>query len=61
MLVKKNNKNVENIVEYKKVDIYDKNFFINEELNKLIKELNSYSEEVLKKKIKVIDLVPLAR
>lgn len=42
--IKKNNKNVENIVEYKKVDIYDKNFFINEELNKLISELTILTE-----------------
>lgn len=31
-------------IEYKKADIYDKNFFINEELNKLISELNLYTE-----------------
>lgn len=41
----KNNKRKENIVELKKADIYNKNFFINEELNKLISELNSYTEE----------------
>jgi hypothetical protein len=35
------NKRKENIVELKKADIYNKNFFINEELNKLITELNS--------------------
>lgn len=42
--IKKNNKSNENIVEYKKVDIYDKNFFINEELNKLISELTILTE-----------------
>lgn len=35
-----------NITEHKRVDIYNKNFFINEELNKLISELNTYSEGV---------------
>ena len=43
--VKRNNKRKENIVEYKKADIYNKNFFINEEMNKLISELNTYTEE----------------
>ena len=38
--------NHRNITEHKRADIYDKNFFINEELNKLIGELNNYSEEV---------------
>jgi hypothetical protein len=41
----KSNKHKENIVEFKKADIYNKNFFINEELNKLISELNDYTEE----------------
>lgn len=36
--------NHRNITEHKRADIYDKNFFINEELNKLIGELNIYSE-----------------
>lgn len=35
-----------NIVEHKKATIYSNNFFINEELNKLISELNSYTEQV---------------
>lgn len=35
----------ENLIELKKADIYDKNFFINEELNHLISELNSYTEQ----------------
>lgn len=35
----------ENITELKNVDIYDKNFFINEELNHLIDNLNQYSEK----------------
>jgi uncharacterized membrane protein YgcG len=38
--------NHHNITEHKRADIYNKNFFINEELNKLIGELNNYSEEV---------------
>lgn len=42
--IKSNNKLNENLVEFKKADIYDKNFFINEELNHLISELNSYTE-----------------
>lgn len=43
-LKNKNNKR-ENIVEYKKADIYDKNFFINEELNHLIGDLNEYANK----------------
>lgn len=43
--VKKNNKKKENIVELQKADIYDKNFFINEEMNHLISELTKYSDE----------------
>lgn len=43
--VKKNNKKKENIVELQKADIYDKNFFINEEMNHLISELTTYSDE----------------
>jgi hypothetical protein len=39
------NKKTENITEYKKADIYDKNFFINEEMNHLISELNRYTEQ----------------
>ena len=35
-----------NVTEHKRADIYDKNFFINEELNKLIGELNVYSESI---------------
>ena len=35
----------ENIIEFQKADIYDKNFFINEELNRLISDLNIYSEQ----------------
>jgi hypothetical protein len=41
----------ENITELKKADIYNKNFFINEELNKLITELNSYTEEFEQNKL----------
>ena len=44
-IVKKQNNNKENIVELKKADIYNKNFFINEEMNSLISELNSYTEQ----------------
>lgn len=40
----KNKTKKENIIEFKKADIYDKNFFINEEMNKLISELNIYTE-----------------
>ena len=40
-----NNKRKENLVELKKADIYNKNFFINEELNKLISELNAVVEK----------------
>lgn len=35
----------ENITELKNADIYNKNFFINEELNHLIDNLNQYSEK----------------
>ena len=42
--IKNASRKKENIVELKKADIYDKNFFINEELNHLITELNSYTE-----------------
>lgn len=35
-----------NITEHKRADIYSKNFFINEELDKLIKELNEHSEDI---------------
>ena len=47
----KGGKNVNNLIEYKKADIYDKNFFINEEMNKLISELNTYTEGVEEKEI----------
>ena len=43
--IKSETKRRENIVEFKKADIYNKNFFINEELNKLISELNLYTEQ----------------
>jgi hypothetical protein len=43
-LRKKQENKKENIVELKKADIYNKNFFINEELNHLINELNEYAE-----------------
>ena len=39
--IKKTSNKKENIVELEKADIYDKNFFINEEMNCLISELNS--------------------
>lgn len=46
-ILKKNNKNKkENIIEFKKADIYDKNFFINEELNSLISDLNRFNENI---------------
>ena len=44
--IKNKNKHKENIVELKKADIYNKNFFINEELNKLICELVSYTNQM---------------
>ena len=37
-------KKKEQLVEYQKADIYNKNFFINEELNNLISELNTHVE-----------------
>ena len=43
--VKSNKNKKENIVELKKADIYDKNFFINEELNQLISELNMFTKK----------------
>lgn len=43
-LRKKQENKKENIVELKKADIYNKNFFINEELNHLINKLNEYAE-----------------
>ena len=42
--IKKTKNKKENIVELKKADICDKNFFINEELNILISELNRFGE-----------------
>lgn len=41
--IKSKKREKENIVEYQKADIYDKNFFINEEMNHLINELNNFS------------------
>lgn len=43
--VKNKNKKNEKIVELKKADIYDKNFFINEELNSLISDLNKFTDQ----------------
>lgn len=43
--LKNSKKRKECINEFKKADIYNKNFFINEELNKLIDELNVYTEQ----------------
>jgi len=40
---KNNNKKI-NVTEHKKADIYSQNFFINEELNNLISELDIYTE-----------------
>lgn len=40
--IKLNKNKKENLVEYQKADIYNKNFFINEELNHLIEELNQF-------------------
>jgi hypothetical protein len=37
--------------EHKKADIYSKNFFINEEMNKLISELNLYTENNEEKEV----------
>lgn len=45
-IIKNKTNKKENIVEHKKATIYSNNFFINEELNKLISELNSYTEQV---------------
>lgn len=47
-------KKKEYITELKKADIYDKNFFINEELNSLISELNTFIVEEEDKEIKNI-------
>ena len=41
----KNKTRKNNIIEHKKETIYDKNFFINEEMNNLISELNLFTEE----------------
>ena len=49
--IKNSNNKKHNITEFKQVDIYNKNFFINEELNKLITELNSYTEEFEQNKL----------
>ena len=43
--IKKTKNKKDNIVELKKADICDKNFFINEELNILISELNRFGEK----------------
>lgn len=42
--IKNKKKKRENIVEVKTPNIYDKNFFINEEMNNLISELNDFSQ-----------------
>lgn len=42
--VKKSKKRPNNIVEHQKADIYNQNFFINEELNNLISELDLFAE-----------------
>lgn len=47
-------KKKEYITELKKADIYNKNFFINEELNSLISELNTFVVEEEDKEIKNI-------
>lgn len=44
--IKKNKKRKEHIVEHQKADIYSQNFFINEELNHLISELDVFTENV---------------
>ena len=43
-IIRQKNKK-EHIIEQKKPDIYSKNFFINEEMNKLISELNVFTEQ----------------
>ena len=42
--VKKSKRKKPNVIEHKQVDIYNKNFFINEEMNNLINELNTITE-----------------
>lgn len=42
--IKRKKKRKENVIELKTPDIYDKNFFINEEMNNLISELNNFSQ-----------------
>jgi hypothetical protein len=42
--LKESKRKKENIVELKNENIYNKNFFINEELNQLITELNNHAK-----------------
>jgi primosomal protein N'' len=44
--IKKNKNRKEHIVEHQKADIYSQNFFINEELNRLISELDIFTENI---------------
>ena len=44
--MKKSKNKPQHLVEHQKADIYSQNFFINEELNRLISELDVYTENV---------------
>ena len=55
--IKKTGNKKENIVELEKADIYDKNFFINEEMNYLISELNSIVKNSEKNEINFDEII----
>lgn len=55
--IKKTRNKKENIVELEKADIYDKNFFINEEMNYLISELNSIVKKSEKNEINFDEII----
>lgn len=55
--IKKTGNKKENIVELEKADIYDKNFFINEEMNYLISELNSIVKKSEKNEINFDEII----
>ena len=55
--IKKTGNKKENIIELEKADIYDKNFFINEEMNYLISELNSIVKKSEKNEINFDEII----
>ena len=49
--MKKKQNKLKHIVEHQKADIYSQNFFINEELNHLISELDTFTESAEQKEL----------